>query len=562
MKSSLCFLSLFSVFSLDAQLLPVDSVWVEQTLASMSLDEKIGQLIMPPHLYLDESKELIEKYHVGGFWFAKSEAVRIARELNALQQASKYPLLIAADFEKGAGTHVDGATDLPINMALGASRDPELAYRAAALTAKEARAIGVHVNFAPVMDVNNNPDNPVINIRSYGEDPTLVAGLAEAAIRGYQQNGILATGKHFPGHGNTSVDSHSRLGIIEGNSAEMDSLELLPYTEVLKKNPPACIMSAHLWVKALDNDTIPATFSRNALTLLLRGRLGFDGIIFPDAMVMGGLTSRYTSEEASLRTIQAGCDILLWPPNPQTSFETLKNAVQSGDVSVERINQSVRRILRAKTCVGLQKNRSVDVEKIPGLVGTEANYNEAKQIAAKCLTLVKDDGKLLPLNIGQHVLVVTMNNSGGNAMMSRTLVSFPSELSNISPRITQFNLPETITDLDTQRALDLARQSDVVVIAAYVRIFLGSGTVGLPASQRAFIEQMALANVKVVVVSFGNPYIGSSLPFVSTYVCAYDNAKALQQTAAEALFGRSGFGGKLPVTISKTMKFGDGIEKK
>src|SRR3990172_2964016 len=261
---------------LHAKLLPVDNAWVNRTLKSMTLDDKIGQLFVPAHADLQKTKEWIKSFGIGGLWFARTEAKKIAAELNALQEASKYPLLATVDFEKGAGTYIDGATDLPINMALGASRDPNLVASAARLTAREARAMGVHLNYAPVLDVNNNADNPVINTRSFGEDPRLVAALGVAAVKGYQESGLLATGKHFPGHGNTATDTHAKLGVVTSSPKEFESMELYPYKEVLKKGMPSSIMSAHLWIQAVDADTLPATLSTNAMTKLLRDRLKFD----------------------------------------------------------------------------------------------------------------------------------------------------------------------------------------------------------------------------------------------------------------------------------------------
>jgi len=528
----------------------------------MSLDEKLGQLIMPAHTDLEQSMELVKSIHVGGFWFAKGEAKQTSTELNSLQQTSKYPLLISADFEKGAGTHVDGATDLPINMSLGASRDTSLAYRAAKLTAQEARALGVHVNFAPVVDVNNNPKNPIINIRSFGEDPKLVADMAVEAIRGYQDNGLLATAKHFPGHGNTSVDSHSRLGAIETGSKQFESVEIFPYARALEKTQLAAIMTAHLWVQALDKDTIPATLSHNVLSEYLRRKMGFSGIIFPDAMVMGAITSHYSIDEVSVQVIQAGCDILLWPGNPKTAFEALKEAVNRGTISEERVNESVRRILRAKTLVGLHRNRLVDTSQIVLTVGTDRNYAEAKQISGQCITLVKDDLKLLPLKPAQKILVLTLGTRSRNAMITRNLFSFPSDMRKINPDILTFELPESYTEADVNRALELSSGIERVVVAAYVRVIVGMGTVELPNPQRAFMDRLLSKNPNTTLVSFGNPYIAVSFPNLSTYVCAFDNAKALQEVTAEALYGKSEFRGKLPVTISDRMRFGDGMTTK
>jgi beta-N-acetylhexosaminidase len=548
--------------SLMAQLLPPDTGWVEQTLSKMTLDEKIGQLFMPVHRDTDATLDMIRKFNIGGIWFARSEAKKIATELNILQQASKYPLLVSADFEKGAGTYVDGATDLPANMALGASRDPSAAYRSAALTAKEARAIGVEIDFAPVLDVNNNPENPIINTRSFGEDPALVAAMGTAAVKGYQENGLLATGKHFPGHGNTKTDSHAQLGAINSSPEEFHRVELFPFKTVINDAHPSAIMSEHMWIKAIDTDTVPATLSKNVMTNLLRNTLHFNGVLYTDAMVMGGISSRYSFDTAVVKAIQAGCDVILFPGDLEKGINTLRQAVQSGEISEERIDESVKRILLSKTEVGLQKQRLVDVEKIPSIVGTEENYQEAKAIAAECITLAKDEKHLVPLNASQKVVIFTMTNKLGNSMQSRGLISFPDEMKRFNDAVVDYRLPETITPNEAEKAFAAARNADVVIVAAYVKIVIASGTVDLPKEDGGFLKALVKENPNVVLVSFGNPYIGGTVPEIPTYTCAYDNAKALQAVTAEALFGKIPFKGKLPITISDEMKFGTGLAGK
>jgi beta-N-acetylhexosaminidase len=556
-----CLLLLLASSPLCSQLLREDKAWIDKTLKSMTLDEKIGQLFFPASTSPDRTLEWIQKYHIGGLWFARVEAKKIAEDLNAFQRASKYPILVTVDFEKGAGTYVDGATDLPINMALGASRDPKLVYEAAKLTAKEAHALGVHLNYAPVLDVNNNPKNPVINTRSFGEDPKLVATLAAAAIRGYQDNGLLATGKHFPGHGNTGTDTHAKIGVIGSSPQEFDSIELYPYKEVLRKAKPSSIMSAHLWIQSVDTDTVPATLSKKVMTGILRDRLKFDGLVLTDAMVMGGITTRYPFGVATVKALQAGCDVILFPGDLERGFNAIREAIKSGELTEQRIDESVRRILRLKTKVGLQKYRPTDIDKIPGTVGTKTNYEIAKKIASKCLTLAKDDARLIPLQTSKKVLVLTMSNKEGNSMMSRGLVTFPDEVRKLSSGSTEFRLSDSLRTDEMEKALDLARQADDVVVAAYVKIVLSSGTVDLPAAHAAFLRQLLKQNPRTVLVSFGNPYIGATVPEIPTYICAYDNAKALQEAAAGALFGKAHFSGKLPVTISPAMKFGAGLTR-
>ncbi len=552
---------LLAASPLYSQLLPSDNTWVEKTLKSMTLDEKIGQLFFPASTSAGRTLEWIQKYNIGGIWFARAEAKKIAEDLNAFQRASKYPILVTVDFEKGAGTYVDGATDLPINMALGASRDPKLVYEAARLTAKEAHALGVHLNYAPVLDVNNNPKNPVINTRSYGEDPRLVAMLAAAAIKGYQDHGLLATGKHFPGHGNTGTDTHAKIGVITASPRDFESIELYPYKEVLRKAKPSSIMSAHLWIQSIDPDTIPATLSKKVMTGILRDRLKFDGLVLTDAMVMGGITTRYPFDVATVKAVQAGCDIILFPGDLVMGIQAVRQAIVDGQLTERRIDESVKRILRAKTRVGIHKQRFVNIDEIAGLVGTEENYIEAKRISAQCLTLAKNDGKVIPLGPSQKVLVLTMSNKEGNSMVSRGLVSFPDEMRKQSEHITELRLSDSLRSDEIAKSLALAKDADVIVVAAYIKIVLSSGTVALPAVHTAFLQSLAKVNPRAALVSFGNPYIGASVPEIPAYVCAFDNAKALQEATAEALYGKAAFKGKLPVTVSEEMKFGLGLRK-
>ena len=545
----------------SAQLQPVDNAWVNQTLMSMTLEEKIGQLFVPVHTDLQRTTEWVRNYHIGGLWFARTEARKVAAELNALQEASKYPLLVTVDFEKGAGTYIDGATDLPINMALGASRDPKLVEQAARITAKEARALGVHLNFAPVLDINNNPDNPVINTRSYGENPSLVARLGAAAIKGYQENGLLATAKHFPGHGNTSTDTHAKLGVVTSSPSVFEAVELYPYKYVLKQSPPSSIMSAHLWIEAVDTDTVPATLSSNVMSTLLRSELKFEGIVFTDAMAMGGITSRYPFADATVKAVQAGCDVILFPGDLGQGIQAVRRAISDGLLTEQRINESVRRILRAKTRVGLHRQRLVDLEKINGAVGTERNYTEAKEIAARCITLVKDDGRLIPLTPSGSLLVITMSNRAGNSMLSRGLLSFPDDLRKLGGNVKEMKLSDSLRSDEMSAALDLAKTSEVVVVAAYIKILLNSGTIGLTPVQTEFLQRLRDANRRTVLVSFGNPYVAGSVPGIQTNVCVYDNARALQEVTAEALFGKIHFTGTLPVTVSEQMRFGTRLKR-
>ena len=321
-------------------------------------------------------------------------------------------------------------------------------------------------------------------------------------------------------------------------------------------------MSAHLWVPALEPDTIPATLSKKVMTNLLRERLGFRGIVLTDAMVMGGITTRYSAGDATVKALEAGCDVILFADHLAERTTAVIEAIKQGKLSPDRLDESVRRILEAKTRVGLEKRRFVDVAKISRIVGTNEHYAEAKKIAARCITLVKDETKIVPLRASEKVLVLTISNRAGNSIMSRGLVSFPDEVKKLSPRATDLLLSDTLRADECDEALRLAKEADVVVVAASIKIVLSSGTVDLPPTHAAFLQRLVKKNPKVVLISFGNPYIGATVPEIPAYICAYDNAKGLQEAAAEALFGKARITGKLPVTVSDVMKFGTGLSRR
>ncbi|HEU4386494.1 MAG TPA: glycoside hydrolase family 3 N-terminal domain-containing protein, partial [Blastocatellia bacterium] len=359
------------------------SQWVDRTLSAMTLDEKIGQLIMPAVVgtflgqdsdqFLEIRRNIVE-FHVGGYVMlgdvdVRHEPAGVALLLNHMQELARLPLLISADFEGGVGLRFAGATRLPRAMAIGATANEEMAYQAARVTAEEARGVGVHVNFYPVVDVNNNPRNPIINIRSFGSDPQFVSRMARAYIRGSQEAGEMATAKHFPGHGDTAVDSHLELPVVDVDRARLDRVELPPFQAAIQENVGG-VMSAHIQLPQLDNDKVPATLSARILTGLLRDELGFKGITFTDALNMQGIAAHYSPADAATRAIKAGADVLLYPPDVEAAFNGVKNAVAAGEIPVARIDQSVRLILAAKAKLGLDKSRLTDINNIDRVLGS------------------------------------------------------------------------------------------------------------------------------------------------------------------------------------------------
>ncbi len=377
--------------------------WAERTLAGMTLREKVGQLMMPFVLgnFAPEGSEthdrivdVIEQENVGGLIMSVGSPTEVAVKLNDLQDHSKYPLLVAADLETGAGFRFRGAVHIPTNIALGgattfpslmafgATGDPRHAYQMGKVTALEARAMGVHVPFAPVLDVNNNPDNPIINIRSFGEDPQAVADMGVALVRGLQDFGAVATGKHFPGHGDTGTDSHLEMPIILVGRERLDAVELVPFRAAIEAGVKG-IMTAHIAVPAISGETIPATVSRRVLTGLLRNDLGFDGIIFTDAMDMVAVSRLFPRGEAAVRAVLAGADVILMPSDVKRAIDAIVSAIDAGRLTEARIDESVGRLLRLKEELGLHEERSVPLEMIPRVVGVPLHMELAREVAER-----------------------------------------------------------------------------------------------------------------------------------------------------------------------------------
>ncbi len=419
--------ALLAVLFVGASLSPEER-WAEKTLRGMTLDEKVAQLLVPSVSGVFSStdsnafegwRRLVRERKVGGVHVfggsepvpavllnpsygtsgsraRRSQPLEMAALLNRLQRESDVPLLVTADFEGGVGYQVEGATRLPRAMTMGASRDAGLVFRAAELAAREGRSLGVHVNFYPVVDVNNNPRNPIINLRSFGEDPALVGEMARAYVRGTHAGGMLATAKHFPGHGDTAVDTHLDLPTIDQPRTRLDAVELPPFRAAIAEGVDA-VMSSHIVLPALDpTPGVPATLSRPILTGLLREELGFDGLVFTDAMEMQAIRDHFPAGEAAARAVRAGADLVLVPPDPEAAFRGIREAVDRGDLSSEQLDRSVRRILRAKARMGLFRRRDVDLMAIPVEVGGRARAQTALEVASRGVTLLKDERCSVP----------------------------------------------------------------------------------------------------------------------------------------------------------------------
>ncbi len=553
--------------------------WAELTLAELSVEEKAGQLMMPWVLgdFAPEGSEshervfrFIEEQKIGGIIMSVGTPFEVAAKLNDLQAHADLPLLVAADLETGAGFRLrgaihmpgsidlGGATNFPSLMAVGATGQEELAYEMGRITAVEARAVGVHVPFAPVLDVNNNPDNPIINVRSFGEDPEKVAEMGIAFIRGVQENGALATGKHFPGHGDTNVDSHVGLPVIMHNRARMDSVELRPFQRAIDSGMGA-IMTAHISVPSLNGGVRePSTLSPEVLTNLLREQMGFDGIVFTDAMDMSAIARQHRSGEAAVRALEAGADVILMPASVSGAIEGIVDALGDGRITEERLDHSVLRVLETKERMGLHENRYVALEEISRSVGIPAHVEVADRIAARAITLLKNDNDLLPLAGTRSARVMSVSYRRSSDVLAGRY--FNRALRETYPRLRAVEVESDTSEDEYQDLRRQAREHAMVVVSTYVTSVNVSGSFTLPEDLVEFVRYLDEIGVPHTVVSFGNPYLITDFPDVRSYLLAWSGSESSQRAAAAAMLGQRQINGRTPTRIPPFYEIGDGIQ--
>jgi beta-glucosidase-like glycosyl hydrolase len=537
---------------------PSEARWVEKTMARMTLEEKIGQMVSWRYNgkfvnldsdYLESLKSLIVEQKIGGLILFGGEVYETAHLTNTVQELAKIPLLIASDFERGVGNQISGATLFPPLMAVGATWSEEQAYLMGKVTALEGRAL--------VVDVNINPENPIINVRSLGEDPKQVSRLAIAFIRGCQENGLIATAKHFPGHGDTDQDSHTLLPTIGGDRSRLDKVELYPFKQAVEAGVQA-IMTAHLQLPALDpTPDTPATLSSLIITGLLREEIGFDGLIVTDAMDMGGVTTLYSPEEAALKAVQAGVDIILLPPKPDDVIESLIQAVKNDQISEARINISVKRIMEAKARLGLHKKRLVDLDILDEMVATKEHLQNADQVFESSITLVKNEGPVLPLSGStQKIAVFSLSSDPGGYFAGRTFIR---EVKKRCPGLITFYADAFTGEEFIQEAVENSSKADVIVFALFSSRRAWKGTVDLDFRHIQLVQEAAADSSPVVVVSFGSPYFLRHFSFVDSYICAYRWDEQAQKAAVRALFGEIDIKGRLPVSLPGLYPAGHGL---
>ena len=555
--------------------------WVQETLRRLSLQEKINQMIMPRGFGYyassesDESRRvdlLIKDRKFGGLIFFQGDVLETANRINELQRESDIPLLIGGDFEWGTAMRIRRGTRFPEAMAIGATRDSALAFQIGRTIAEESRALGVQVDFAPVADVNVNPDNPVINTRSFGENPQLVATMASAYALGLRSGGVLSVGKHFPGHGDTQTDSHLNLPLIPLPRTRLDSVELVPFKRLIGEGIDG-IMAAHIEVPSLQNGLhMPASLSPSVIAGLLQKDLGFSGLVFTDAMDMGALVNSYGSDSAAVRAVQAGADILIMPPDPEAASNALNRAVLSGKISPARIDQSVEKILSAKFRIGLSEHREINLDSIYNSVETPDHLALAKRCARESITLLRDSS-ILPLErFGKKKLLCALVADAENY---RTEINRPSTPWTNEPvgdyfmaqlKKRYFNaqgvhIDPTVNDLDVGALVEAAAKSDIILCPIWSKARSGSGQFGLPPNIVGAIDTLCTLDKPVVMIAMGSPYVLESFPQASTYLCSYSDCEASTEATVEALFGEIPTPGKLPVGIPQMFSFGTGVDR-
>lgn len=548
----------------------------QRWLKSLDLHDEVAQLIVMP-CYGDainvrsktfrQYQRLIRDVHVGGLIvlghvqygsIRNAEPYAITALFNRLQTMSNIPLLIGGDFERGASMRVNSTTAWPYNMAFSAARDLGASRREGAATAREARALGVNWIFAPVADVNNNPDNPIINIRSYGENPKDVSAHVQAYIEGAHSDPkqpVLVTAKHFPGHGDTAQDSHLGLARLDATKEHMERIELAPFRAAIAKGVDA-IMTAHMAVPSLEPQDIPATVSPSILTGVLRKELNFNGLIVTDAMNMQGLTEMFNTKEASVRAIEAGSDVLLMPVKAEEAIEGVMEAVKSGRISQARLDESALKVLSAKVRLGLHSSRTVDLRRIADVVGTPEDEESAQMVADHAVTLLKDENDMLPVRNSEttSLLILAENRSG---QQGRKLME---EVKRRAPKMNVVLLDPGMSKEDMDAAAGTTATSTSVIVAAYVTVSAYRGDVALAGEYPSLMKTLLGANAPVTVAAMGNPYLARRFPGAKAYITTYSTTPTSETALAKALFGEIGFTGRLPVTIPGFAKYGDGIQ--
>ncbi|HZF67547.1 MAG TPA: glycoside hydrolase family 3 N-terminal domain-containing protein, partial [Gemmatirosa sp.] len=566
-------------------LAPAERAWLDATLARLSLRDRVAQLVtvwvLGDYAHVQDSsfaraREWIVRDHVGGMVMSLGSPLETAAKVNALQKLAMangpgLPLLVSSDVEPGLGRLEGGvyvpylwsagtATVLPTNMATGAatlgSGTPDVdAAALGRITGRESRAVGIHMAYAPTVDVNNNPANPVINVRSFGEDPAAVARLAAAFVRGVQDEGVAAVAKHFPGHGDTDADSHVALPVVRSDRARLNAVELVPFRAAIAAGVVG-IMTAHIALPAVAPGGVPATLERSVMTGLLRDTLGFRGITVTDAMTMEGVGQGYPITRSGPMALAAGDDILLMPSDVPAMLDAIVAAVGRGEIPEARVNEAARRVLELKLRTGAATRPLVDLDSLREIVGAPAHWQTARDVAQRAVTLLRDSAALLPLATGTPIVLVQY---APDAEVTAG-TAFAHELRRAGARVVRELRVSPRTSTAALDTLAAALPADArLVVTTYTRTFEGAGRLAIPAHVSAWIDGQAARTGRVVVVAGGNPYVIRQFPRVQSYMVTYGRGDALERAAARAVLGLAPIGGRAPISLPGYFQRGDGL---
>jgi beta-N-acetylhexosaminidase len=543
------------------------SKWVEKTLKSLTLREKIGQMInfRMSGEFANLNSEKFAEYKlnvkqngIGGFTVYRGDVNAIAVLTNELQRISKIPLLFSADYERGLRMQMKTGTPFTTNMGLGATGEVQFAYKQGKIICEEMRAIGVNWLFAPVVDINNNPDNPVINIRSFGENPQKVGEFGAALSKGVKDANCLATLKHFPGHGDTATDSHIGLSVVPIDKQRLESIELVPFKMAIEGGVDS-VMTAHVALPNITGDEIPSTLNPKVSTDILRKELKFDGIISTDAMEMGAIIRNYSAEKSVVMAVQAGADVVLLPTNTTKAIDAIEAAVKRGEITEERINESVRRLLKAKYNLGLVKNRLIDLSLVNQTVEKPENVREANNIAEKSITLLRNANQMLPLTAEKAAQTLFVIVAADDDPIEGA--TFAPEIARRVSNAKIIKLDPRSVQSDYDKVLAEANGFNSILLAVFVKRAANKGTVALPEMQTAFVQKMVnISDKQVGVAAFGSPYLIRQFPGVKVYAVTYAIEEIAQNAFIRTLFGEVKFQGSLPVRIPNLFEIGAGIK--
>jgi beta-N-acetylhexosaminidase len=536
---------------------------VRRLLETMSIEDQVGQLVMPwllgNYLGFDadgmkRARDWIDSLHLGGIIISTGSPLDVAAKLNFLQQRSRLPLLISSDLEYGSAFRLQGGTPFPTNMGVAATGREADAYEMGRITAEEGRAVGIHLNFGPVADINLNPANPIINVRSFGEDPNRVARLVTAAIKGSQDAGMLATAKHFPGHGDTETDSHISVPVVRADWARLNAVELVPFRAAIAANA-AVVMTGHVALPEILGDSTPATLAPAILRGLLRDSLGFKGLVVTDALDMGALVREHGGGEAAILAFLAGSDLLLMPADPAVAVHAVVAAVRRGRIGRDRLRESVARVLTIKEQLGLFRRRTVSLERIGHVVGQKRFVDAARSIAARSIVLVHDDSNAVRQLRESPARIAVIGYGEVSGSLGTTFVA---QLMRHGHQVTSFRLTPASGPASYDSAAALLATAPNAAFAVAIRVRSGTGSIGMPDALARLIEA-STAERPTVLVSFGSPYLERQVPTVRSLLLAWDADPLAEEAAAGALAGAP-ITGRLPIQLPPTYPIDGGLQ--